>query len=91
MRLNISPIHHPIHTMQLNNTPVNSHFEAKSRIFSNNHEWVIIIVAPRAAKIVKSVSIFLFLCDLKGDLFEGIDLYDFKEISFYMRDKCGYF
>ena len=31
---------------------------------------------------------FLFKCDLTRDLFEGIDLYDFKEISCYMRDKC---
>ena len=31
---------------------------------------------------------FLFKCDLKGDLFEDIDLYDFKEISCYARDKC---
>ena len=93
MRPNISPIHHPIHTIQLNNTPVNVHFEKKSRIFSNNHERVIIIVAPVAAKMVKSTSmiIFLFLCDLTRDLFEDIDLYDFKEISCYMRDKCGYF
>ena len=30
---------------------------------------------------------YSFLSDLIGDLFEGIDLYDFKEISFYMRDK----
>ena len=34
---------------------------------------------------------YTFLSDLKGDLFEDIDLYDFKEISCYMRDKCGYF
>ena len=30
---------------------------------------------------------YSFLNDIKGDFFEGIDLYDFKEISYYMRDK----
>ena len=60
MRLNINPIHHPMHTIQLNNTPVKEYFEKKSRIFSNNHERVIIIVAPRAAKMVKSTSMLIF-------------------------------
>ena len=55
-----NPFQNPIHTIQLNNIPVKEYFDMKSRIFSNNHERVIIIVLPSAAKIVSAIIMSYF-------------------------------